>query len=233
VTDSPTWECEATLWAGGARLVAGCDEAGRGPLAGPVVAAAVLLPPQTLLPGLTDSKLLDAPTRDRLFDAVHDVALAVGVGLCEADEIDRLNILRASLLAMRRAVEALTPAPDGLLVDGRQTVPGLRLAQQALVKGDRRSVSVAAASIVAKVSRDRLMVAHDARWPGYGFAGHKGYPAPSHLAALRALGPCPLHRRSYGPVRALLADPPPLPPARSRGASVAQLALFGDDDERA
>lgn len=226
----PTWEHESALMAQGAGMVAGIDEAGRGPLAGPVVAAAVILPTGLLIEGLTDSKKLDPSARDRLFEMVRDSALAVGVGRCEADEIDRLNILRATLLAMRRAVDSLGLRPDGVLVDGNQRVPGLECRQVTLVKGDSRSVSIAAASIVAKVTRDREMVRLDASYPGYGLAGHKGYPSPAHLAALAELGPSPVHRRSFGPVRALLSDPPPLPPAASRGAGPAQLALFELDD---
>lgn len=229
--DTPTWEHEQRLWDLGSLTVAGCDEAGRGPLAGPVVAGAVVLPRGCVLAGLTDSKLLDERARERLFDEVHAAAVAVGVGQASAAEIDELNILRASLLAMRRAVAALGLPVDGLLVDGQQTVPGLSVRQFAVVKGDRLSWSIAAASILAKVTRDRQLVALDAAWPGYGFAGHKGYPSPSHLAALRTLGPCPEHRRSYGPVRALLAEPPPLPPSKSRGATAQQLSLFGDGDE--
>ncbi|MBI5833708.1 MAG: ribonuclease HII [Armatimonadetes bacterium] len=228
----PTCEHESALIADGLHIVAGIDEAGRGPLAGPVVAAAVVLPPGLVIPGLTDSKKLDAAARDRLFDVIGESAQAVGVGRCEADEIDQLNILRATLTAMRRALDSLGLAVDAVLIDGNQRLPGLACHQVTLVKGDSRSMSIAAASIVAKVTRDREMCRLDTSYPGYGFAGHKGYPAPSHLAALSELGPCPVHRRSFGPVRALLADPPPLPPARSRGASATQLSLFENDDAR-
>lgn len=224
----PDRAAEQVARAAGCRRVAGCDEAGRGPLAGPVVAAAVVLPDGLELPGLDDSKKLDPATRERLAAQIQAGAEAVGVGLASVDEIDTLNILRASLLAMRRAVEALGEPPDMLLVDGNQLVPGLGCRQQSLVDGDQRSVSIAAASIIAKVTRDALMVALDAEHPGYGLAQHKGYPCATHLAALRRLGPSPAHRRCYGPVRALLPDPPPLPPARSRGASPAQLRLFDD-----
>jgi ribonuclease HII len=221
---------EEAFFVAGHALVAGCDEAGRGPLAGPVIAAAVILPRGWMCAGLTDSKQIDAATRERLDVAVRAAAVAVGVGRAEAAEIDALNILRASLLAMHRAVEALGVTVDALLVDGKFTVPGLACAQAALVKGDSRSVSIAAASIVAKVARDAELVALDALHPGYGFAQHKGYPSPLHLEALQRLGPCPAHRRTFGPVRVLLEAPPPLPPSRSRGASAAQLSLFGDGD---
>lgn len=224
----PGWAHEQRRWDEGCRLVAGCDEAGRGPLAGPVVAAAVILPRDLALPGLNDSKKLDAAVREGLFGAVLAGATAVGIGLAEPEEIDSLNILRASLVAMRRAVAALGMPPDHVLIDGNRPAPGLPCAQTAVPGGDGSSVSIAAASIVAKVTRDAVMVRLDALFPGYGFAGHKGYPCPSHLAALELLGPCRVHRTSFGPVRALLADPPPLPPARSRGASPAQLSLFGD-----
>jgi ribonuclease HII len=210
--------------------VAGCDEAGRGPLAGPVVAAAVVVPRELLLKGLNDSKKLDAARRETLFGLVCE-RCRYGIGVVETDEIDRLNILRASLLAMHRAVQALDCDIEGLVVDGKHPVPGLEIEQLALPKGDALSVSVAAASIVAKVTRDAIMARMDELHPGYGFAAHKGYPSPDHLEALRRLGPCPIHRTSFGPVRALLADPPPLPPARSRGATSSQLRLFeGDDD---
>lgn len=206
--------------------IAGCDEAGRGPLAGPVVAAAVIVPDGLALAGLDDSKQLDAEQRLRLFQVVRSTC-AVGVGVASAAEIDRLNILQASLTAMRRAVVALDPAPDAVLVDGNQPVPGLHCGQQTLVGGDGRSVAIAAASIVAKVVRDTMMERLDRLYPGYGFAAHKGYPCPPHLAALQALGPCPVHRTCYAPVRALLAAPPPLPPTRRRPASL-QLSLFAE-----
>ena len=226
----PTCEHESALRAEGLRWVAGVDEAGRGPLAGPVVAGAVILPDDVVIAGLTDSKKLDSAERDRLYEVVRESATAVGVGVCEATEIDELNILRATFTAMRRALDSLGRPVDAVLVDGNQRIPGLACRQETLVKGDSRSMAIAAASIIAKVTRDREMVRLDALYPGYGLAGHKGYPSPAHLAALRELGPCPVHRRSYAPVRALLADPPPLPPARTRGASARQLSLFGDGD---
>jgi ribonuclease HII len=191
---------ETPLWAAGLERIAGVDEAGVGPLAGPVVAAAVILP-QGLRPrGLDDSKQLGEAARDRLAAEVKAGALAWGVGLATHLEVDALNVYRAGLLAMRRAVEALSPAPQHLLVDARR-VPGVPWPQQGIVKGDARSLSIAAASVIAKTTRDALMVEAAARFPGYGFARHKGYGSPEHLEALRRLGPCPLHRRSFAPVR--------------------------------
>jgi ribonuclease HII len=183
----------------GLRFVAGVDEVGMGPLAGPVVAAAVILPDRVDLPGLDDSKRLDRQQRETLAAAVREQALALHVGEVAVEEIDRLNIYRAGLEAMRRAVLGLAPAPDHVLVDAR-TIPGVAPPQTALVGGDGRDGSVAAASIVAKVHRDALMRELDARHPGYGFARHKGYATRAHLHALRRLGPCPIHRRSFSPV---------------------------------
>lgn len=197
----PDWAAEAACWEQGLVHIAGCDEAGRGPLAGPVVAAAVVLPPRLDLPGLHDSKQLTAPRRDALYDLIQAQALAVGVAAAEPAEIDARNILAASLAAMARAVAALDPPADLVLVDGNQRVPGLACPQQTLVKGDARSMSIAAASIIAKVTRDRQLIALDEVYPGYGFARHKGYPSPAHLEALARLGPCPAHRRSFAPIR--------------------------------
>jgi ribonuclease HII len=179
--------------------VAGVDEVGMGPLAGPVVAAAVVLPERPELPGLDDSKRLGPPARERLARAIRAQALALGVGVVPPGEVDRLNVYRAGVEAMRRAVLALRPAPDHLLVDGRR-IPGLALPQTPLVGGDRRDGSIAAASIVAKVYRDRLMLRLERRHPGYGFGAHKGYATRAHLEALRRLGPSPAHRRSFAPV---------------------------------
>lgn len=184
----------------GYRTVAGIDEAGRGPLAGPVVAAAVVLPETFDLPGLTDSKKLSPRARERLLPLICAQALAVGVGIVPAAEIDVINILQATLKGMSLAVGRLRRPADYLLVDGITPVP-LPLPQQTLKKGDSRSLSVAAASVVAKVVRDRMMVGYDRRYPGYGFAGHKGYGSAAHLEAIARLGPCPLHRLSFGGVR--------------------------------
>ncbi len=180
--------------------VAGVDEAGRGPLAGPVVAAAVILPETFELPGLTDSKKLTALKRDKLFYLIRSQAAAIGVGIVSAEEIDRVNILQATLAAMSLAVQRLKLPADFVLVDGITPIP-LPLAQQTLKKGDSRSLSVAAASIIAKVLRDRLMLAYDRRYPGYGLAKHKGYGSAEHMAAVARLGPSPLHRKTFGGVR--------------------------------
>jgi ribonuclease HII len=181
-------------------LVAGVDEAGRGPLAGPVVAAAVILPETFSLPGLTDSKQLTEKARERLYPLICSQALAVGIGVARAEEIDQVNILHATLRSMQRAVGRLRVPPDFLLVDGNVPVP-LALPQQALVKGDARSLSIAAASVVAKVVRDRIMCSLDRLHPGYGLAGHKGYGSAAHLEAIGRLGPSPCHRRTFGGVR--------------------------------
>jgi ribonuclease HII len=207
------WEHERAARAEGRVVIAGVDEAGRGPLAGPVVAAAVVLPEGFDLSGINDSKKLTEAARERALERIRAEALSVGVGIVHADEIDRLNILRATHRAMRLAVDALTPAPDAVFVDGLP-VPGLHPDCRSLVKGDSRCASIAAASIVAKVTRDRLMTGeYHARYPEYNFARHKGYPSPEHLAALAAHGPCPLHRRSFGPVAQVAlrfdADPSP------------------------
>jgi ribonuclease HII len=186
----------------GYACIAGVDEAGRGPLAGPVVAAAVILPFEIDLKGVRDSKQLSPAQRDAAFDRITEHAEAVGIGMADVGEIDRMNILRASQEAMRRAVAASPVAPEAAIVDGLP-VPRFPIPHFAVVKGDARSVSVAAASIIAKVTRDRLLIEMDARYPQYGFAEHKGYPTPAHLAALEAHGPCPEHRRSFGPVARL------------------------------
>ncbi len=191
------------LFAAGARVVAGVDEVGVGPLAGPVVAAAVVLPGRVDLPGLDDSKRLSPAARERLAEAIRAQAVALAVAEIGPEEVDALNVLRAAHEAMRRAIGALPTLPDHALVDGRP-VPGLGCAQTALVGGDARDASIAAASIVAKVHRDALMRDLDALHPGYGFALHMGYATALHLAALRRLGPSPIHRRSFAPVAAFL-----------------------------
>lgn len=184
-------------------LLAGTDEAGRGPLAGDVVAAAVILDPLRPIPGLKDSKLLSERRRTELYALIQEQALAWSVQRATVEEIDRLNILQASLLAMRRAVCALCPSPDYVLVDGNRCPPW-QFRSTALTGGDRRFACIAAASILAKVTRDSEMVALDDRHPGYGFATHKGYPTAAHVAALRRLGPSPVHRRSFAPVAAVI-----------------------------
>jgi ribonuclease HII len=189
---------EAELWAAGARLVAGVDEAGRGPLAGPVVAAAVILPEEVDLPGLDDSKKVAPARREELFARIAASAVAVGVGRASEKVIDGTNILSATLGAMRDAVLALSVRPDHVIVDGNDLPRGLDLPATAIPRGDGRSAAIAAASIVAKVTRDRLLTDLDAKYPGYGFARHKGYGTSEHVAALARLGPCEIHRRSFG-----------------------------------
>jgi len=184
-------------------LVAGVDEAGRGPLAGPVVAAAVILDELKPIKGLADSKVLTARRREKLFDEIRAKALCCAIASASVEEIDRLNILQATLLAMQRAVEALRLPPHRVVVDGNR-VPRRKVPVAAVVKGDSKVAAISAASILAKVQRDRLCQELHERYPGYGFAGHKGYPTAEHLDALRRLGPCEAHRRSYAPVRAAL-----------------------------
>ena len=184
-------------------LVAGVDEAGRGPLAGPVAAAAVILHATVPIAGLRDSKQLTAARRESLAVEIRACAVAWAVGWADAAEIDRINILQASLLAMRRAVMALAVTPERVLVDGN-VCPGLDCPAEARVQGDRSVAAISAASILAKVERDALMCRMDAEFPHYGFALHKGYPTPAHLQALASHGPCRIHRRSFAPVRRVL-----------------------------
>lgn len=186
------------------RLVCGVDEAGRGPLAGPVAVAAVILDPRRKIEGLGDSKALSEARRDALAPLIRERALAWHLEFVSVEEIDRLNILHATMAGMARAVQALRPQAGHALVDGNRIPPGLPCPAEALVKGDAREPAIMAASILAKVGRDQLLVQMDAMYPGYGFAVHKGYPTPMHLEALRRLGPCDQHRRSFAPVRACL-----------------------------
>lgn len=187
---------ESVLWDSGLTTVAGMDEAGRGALAGPVVAAAVVLPGQMLIRGLNDSKRLKPAERERLFEVIGSAAEGIGTGCSSPEVIDRINIRQANLLAMREAVDALPKPPEHLLIDGVDTIdwPG---EQTAVVGGDAKSLSVAAASVIAKVTRDRIMTEYDREYPEYGFARHKGYGTAEHLAALRSVGMCPIHRRSF------------------------------------
>lgn len=187
-----------------ATLHAGVDEAGRGPLAGPVVVAAVILDPARPIAGLDDSKKLSEKKREALFPLIVERALAQCVVIVEAEEIDRINIFQATMAGMSRAVAGLAIAPHEALVDGNKLPKDLPCPGRAIVGGDALEPAISAASILAKVTRDRLMLALDDVHPGYGFAVHKGYPTPGHLAALRRLGPCPEHRRSFAPVRELL-----------------------------
>ncbi len=192
------WSHRTALRRAGAECVAGVDEVGVGPLAGPVVAAAVVLPDRVSLPGLDDSKRVRRANREALAAAIRVQAVAFSIAESWPEEIDRLNIYQAALQAMRRAVAGLTEAPDHVLVDAR-TIPGIGIPQTALIGGDGRDASIAAASIVAKVHRDELMRRLDLEHPGYGFARHMGYATAEHRAALRRLGPCPVHRRSFAP----------------------------------
>jgi ribonuclease HII len=193
----------ALSWDIPAGLIAGVDEAGRGPLAGPVVAAAVILDELQPISGLADSKVLTEAKRERLYDEIRAKALCCAIAEATVEEIDRLNILQATMLAMRRAVEGLRLKPQKVLVDGNR-LPVLRVAAEAIVKGDALVPAISAASILAKVHRDRLCLQLDALHPGYGFAGHKGYGTPEHLAALKVQGACGAHRRSFAPVREAL-----------------------------
>jgi len=189
-----------------ARPVAGIDEAGRGPLAGPVVAAAVVVSDGWSLAGLNDSKKLTSAKRESLVESIQSTSIAWAVGIASVEEIDRINILQATFLAMRRALDGLGHVPASVVVDGNRTIPGVGLPQLAAVEGDGKILSIAAASILAKTHRDRLMVELDGRWPGYGFAIHMGYPTPMHLAALQSLGVCEVHRKTFGPVRKKLEE---------------------------
>ncbi len=200
---SDLWRLERHYLAAGRQAVAGVDEAGRGALAGPVVAAAVVLPPEAELPGVADSKCLRPEERWLLYRAIRAHAAAVAIGVVESETIDRVNIRRATHQAMDAALTRLNPAADFALIDGLP-VEGLTVAHRCLVKGDLHNYLIAAASIVAKVTRDLLMADLDALYPGYGFAEHKGYGTASHCEAIRRRGPCPIHRRTFEPVAAAL-----------------------------
>ena len=184
-------------------LMAGTDEVGRGPLAGDVVAAAVILDPKKSIHGLDDSKKLSEKKREQLFPMIQEQALSYCVARASVTEIDDVNILQASLLAMKRAVEGLSIEPEHVLVDGNR-LPNWRFSAETVVKGDRRVQAIAAASILAKVTRDREMIAMDQQYPGYGFAAHKGYPTKTHIEALMTLGVSPVHRKTFGPVKKCL-----------------------------
>lgn len=198
---------ETALWDEGIVHIAGVDEAGMSPLAGPVAAAAVIFPPGARIRDVDDSKRLDAAERDRLAPIIKQQCTAWAVAFVEHDEIDRINIYWAGLLAMRRAIEGLSPGPQHLLIDGRR-LKDIPLPQQRIVGGDAKSLSIAAASILAKTARDARMRELDTRFPGYGFAQHKGYPVKEHVRALKKIGACEIHRRSFAPVRKVLGLPP-------------------------
>ncbi len=184
----------------GYKVIAGVDEAGRGPLAGPVVSAAVVLPESFDVPGINDSKKLSEKKREALFPVIQAQAIAFGIGMADHEEIDRINILQASLLSMKRAVDALQLTPDYLLIDGKFTI-NTTIDQCPVIKGDALSLSIAAASILAKVTRDRIMAELDAKYPQYGLKRHKGYPTKAHKEAIRTHGPCPVHRKSFKGVK--------------------------------
>lgn len=196
--NQPNWHFESAY----SGRIAGVDEAGRGPLAGPVVTACVILDKNNLPAGLNDSKKLSEKKREILFDEIMKTSL-VGVGMAEPEEIDRINVLAATMVAMRRAVLDLPVRPDVVLIDGNRA-PQLDMTVETIIKGDAKSLSIAAASIIAKVTRDRLMILADQRFPGYGHSGHKGYPTKAHREALETIGASPIHRRSYAPVREAL-----------------------------
>jgi ribonuclease HII len=199
-SNNPMWEHEKETGARGYARIAGVDEAGRGPLAGPVVSAAVILPLDFAVEGITDSKKLSAAKRASLFERIYDQAISIGIGIVDPVEIDRINILQAALLSMVLAVERLSPRPDFLLIDGQFTIKN-DLPQKAIIGGDGLSVSIASASIVAKVSRDRLMDRYHLDYPEFDFHVHKGYPTKAHREAIRKFGPSPIHRRSFKGVR--------------------------------
>ena len=199
MTRHPDLRHERKLWRTGIETVAGVDEAGVGPMAGPVVAAAVVFRPETFIRGVHDSKQLIAEKREELHAQIRERALTFGIGVAEVEEIDRLNIYWATMRAIERALAALQRAPQHVLIDGRR-VPGLAIPQTHIVGGDRKSFCIAAASILAKVTRDRIMNAYDEQYPGYGFAQHKGYWTADHFQLLEQLGPSPIHRRSFSPV---------------------------------
>ena len=194
---------ERAAVAAGHMIVAGVDEAGRGPLAGPVAVAAVILPQEAHLPRINDSKKLSAAVREELFTQIVAIAISYHVALIDAETIDRMNILQATRMGMYEAIAALTPAPDEVLVDAVE-LPKLSMPSQSIIKGDAKSVSIAAASILAKVTRDHLMEQYDTEYPHYGFAKHKGYGTQEHIDAIRKYGVCPIHRKSFEPIRSML-----------------------------
>ena len=200
---APTFDYERAAQAQGHNLIAGVDEVGRGPLAGPVIAAAVILDPAQIPEGLADSKALTPKRREAIVGQIHALA-QVGLGKASVEEIDAINILRASHLAMERAIAALPAQPDHVLIDGNMIPQGLSLSAETIVKGDAKSLSIAAASIVAKIRRDALMVDLAQQFPGYGWEKNAGYPAPQHKEALRNLGVTPHHRRSFKPIHEIL-----------------------------
>ncbi|MCU0642878.1 MAG: ribonuclease HII [bacterium] len=187
---------EQKLWNAGKKIVAGIDEAGRGPLAGPVIAAAVVFPENIFIPGINDSKKLSPSKRAMLFESIHEQAVAIGVGACDELVIDEINILQATYRAMKQAIANLAIQPEHVLVDGR-LIPDLNLPQTAIIRGDAKCFSIAAASIIAKVTRDRMMLEYDRQFPQYGFGQHKGYPTRKHIKAIIEHGFCAIHRTTF------------------------------------
>jgi ribonuclease HII len=187
---------EQKLWNAGKKIVAGIDEAGRGPLAGPVIAAAVVFPENIFIPGVNDSKKLSPSKRAMLFESIHEQAVAIGVGVCDELVIDEINILQATYRAMKQAIANLAIQPEHVLVDGR-LIPDLNLPQTAIIRGDAKCFSIAAASIIAKVTRDRMMLEYDRQFPQYGFGQHKGYPTRKHIKAIIEHGFCAIHRTTF------------------------------------
>ena len=199
---------EKNIFDQGYKFVAGIDEAGRGPLAGPVVAACVILKPEFIinekLKPVKDSKKLSAKKREELYDIIKDEFSEIGVGVCDQDTIDKINILQATFLAMKKSVGALKQKPDFILVDGGFKIPNTSFKQKNIIKGDELVFSIAAASIIAKVARDRIMLEMHNKYPEYGFDKHKGYGTKFHIEQIKKIGPCPIHRKSFGPVKAQL-----------------------------
>jgi ribonuclease HII len=194
---------DADFYEKGFRVFAGVDEAGRGPWAGPVVAAAVIFPPHISIPGINDSKKLSAKQREKYFYKIHEVALAIGVEIVDHTEIDSTNILKATFKAMEGAVLSLHIKPELVLIDGHLKVPGIKIEQESIIDGDQKSASIAASSIIAKVTRDRIMVEFSKKYPQYGFENHKGYGTKEHQNALLSYGPCEIHRKSFLPIKKL------------------------------
>lgn len=219
------YEFEREAMAEGCELVAGVDEAGRGPLAGPVSVAAVILPPDLVLPHLNDSKKISAAVRDKLYDEIMEKAISVKQIFVDEKTIDRINILQATMNGMYEAIFALDPQPQKVLIDAVQ-LRELPMPSLSIIKGDAKSASIAAASIIAKVSRDRLMDEYDKKYPEYGFKGHKGYGTADHVAAIKKYGPCPIHRQSFEPIKSILEADNPFSPFRK--SSIKEVAFCGN-----
>jgi ribonuclease HII len=197
---------DANYYDKGFRVFAGVDEAGRGPWAGPVVAAAVIFPPHISIPGINDSKKLSAKQREEFFYKIHETALAIGVGIVGHTEIDSSNILKATFKAMEEAILSLQIKPELVLIDGSLKVPAIKIEQESIIAGDQKSAAIAASSIIAKVTRDRLMVEFSQKYPQYGFENHKGYGSKEHQTALLNFGPCEIHRKSFLPIKKLIRN---------------------------